>query len=691
MIGARLRTFLYNRPWHFFLLLLLCLALLLRLYGLNAYSIWLDEAWQYGSSDHPLDRIRNANSFPVDQMFLSMLVTKLHILAHFDADAWQLRLSPALFGVAAVGVIFLLVREMFDERAAWIAACLAACWPRLIQYSQEMRAYSLFVLLATVAAFALHRALRTNSIRYWALFSVAAVLELYNHYMAATNVLTFGIFAAGWILFDLLKSYLSGQDASIRRSAWTRLGLAGASGVAIGLGLLPVVRFYLRFQNAVSGQGYRGRNTLVLNSDTLHTIFGVDIGLGNNATIYLVAGLALMGFLYAAIRFPRGTVLCLLWISVPLSLAMIRSSGGAIISSTRYLQFLTPAYLSFIAAGVIGCSEGARWASRKLLPGRTSSVTAFAVRAGLCCLVLALTIRPLGALYNNNPKEVAVDLRSAYAYVLKRATSNDIVLGFGELTFWDSGWFRATDPYYLRGKQNIVREVITMGTTNYAPIPYGDIDRATGKLFAMMPTRSTFQAKLHKIAADQYDVTCWEHVCVLESRGDRPAGELFDDFCNRFQFMDPSGLAEVRKEHARARGEPKPPVERVDSSLIPEPTPADLNLEVFNGSVLHGGEGEIQARAQDGLTLIGWAMWESSLAGGVQIAVDDQLFNASYGAARADVASHFRNSALTSSGFSFSLPAHVISPGQHILTVHVLNPEGTAFRSSPTYLLTIVP
>src|ERR1041385_7818964 len=101
--------------------LLLLVALALRLYKLNAYSIWLDEAWQYGSSDHPWDRIRNGAA-PVDQMFLSLLVTHLHILTHFDADAWQLRMSPVIFGVASVGATFLFVREIFEERAAWIAA-----------------------------------------------------------------------------------------------------------------------------------------------------------------------------------------------------------------------------------------------------------------------------------------------------------------------------------------------------------------------------------------------------------------------------------------------------------------------------------------------------------------------------------------------------------------------------------------
>ena len=537
----------------FFLLLLVALGL--RLYRLNAYSIWLDEAWQYGSSDHPLDRIRNANSFPVDQMFLSMLVTHLHILTHFDADAWQLRFSPAIFGVAAVGVIFLFVREALEERAAWIAACLAACWPRLIQYSQEMRAYSLFVLLASIAAFALHRALRTNKIRYWALFSVAVILELYNHFMAATNALAWALFAAGWLLFDLCRSYLPGQPPGSRRAVWNRVGFAAASGLVIGLGLLPVLRFYIRFQNAVSGQGYRGRNTLVLHPETLRIIFGFDIGLGNNATIWVLGFLALLGVVYAALKYPRATALCLLWMGLPISLAMIRDSGQALISSTRYLQFVTPAYLSFIAAGILAMSESAVWVVRRL--GQIDRASSFgtAARFGLTALILVLSVRPLRALYKHDPKEVPVDLRSAYAYVVSRANPSDIVIGFGEITFWHSGWFRATDPYYLRKNKN-VEEVITMGSKNYAAIPFRHIDRATGRLFALVPTRATLQPTVRAVAGDQYDTTCWDHICVLESRGDRSAKDLFDDFCTRFGFMDPDGLAAVLKEHKDEQAKP---------------------------------------------------------------------------------------------------------------------------------------
>src|SRR5256885_16845216 len=83
---------LLRRRW-FLLGLLLLVALVFRIYKLNAYSLWLDEAWQYGSSGHPLERIPT-NSFPPEQMLLSMLITRLHILWQFGKDVLPVGLAP---------------------------------------------------------------------------------------------------------------------------------------------------------------------------------------------------------------------------------------------------------------------------------------------------------------------------------------------------------------------------------------------------------------------------------------------------------------------------------------------------------------------------------------------------------------------------------------------------------------------
>src|SRR5205085_2885272 len=155
----------------------------------------------------------------------------------------------------------------------------------------------------------------------------------------------------------LTRSYFPGHRVMSQRTINVRLGLAAASAVVIGIGFLPVLQLYLRFQKLVTDIGFLGgRSTLVLNLQTLRTIFGYDIGLGADMSVYVIGGLSVLGVLYAIMRFPRGAMLCLLWIGLPIGLAVMRGSGGGLISSTRYLQFVTPAYLLFIDSGAIALS-----------------------------------------------------------------------------------------------------------------------------------------------------------------------------------------------------------------------------------------------------------------------------------------------------------------------------------------------
>src|SRR5262249_14981165 len=106
------------------------------------------------------------------------------------------------FGTGAVFTIFLLAREMFSTRVAWLTAFLAAIWPRLIEYSQEMRPYALFVLLASTSGFALLRALRANQTRSWSLFASAASFDHCVHPLALLSVFSFSLFAPVSICFD---------------------------------------------------------------------------------------------------------------------------------------------------------------------------------------------------------------------------------------------------------------------------------------------------------------------------------------------------------------------------------------------------------------------------------------------------------------------------------------------------------
>src|SRR5262249_25949401 len=420
-------------------ILLLITSVGLRLYRLNAYSLWLDEATQYQIATLPLKQMLCELSY--DWLVLPVLITKLQILANFDGDAWQLRLPYVCFGTGAVFTIFLLAREMFSTRVAWLTAFLAAIWPRLIEYSQEMRSYALFVLLASTSGFALLRALRTNQTRYWILFASAATFELYVHHLALLNVFSFFLFALLSICFDYTQSrYQGAPGPGTTPSRLSLVSKVTTAFLAIGIGFLSVLPFYLI---PLSEEEHRG--LLRLNWRAIKTIFASHLGLGTGGALIIPVAFALVGFAIACRGSKRTAVFALLWVFVPFLFATHHFGGERLAASPRYLLFFIPVLLPFVAAGGVAISERIA-----LLPGlkrraaadrvvtKAASVLPYVILAGLVAPVLV-------TLYSHNPKPLPVDLRSAYAYLLAHAKPTDVILGAGETGRWSSSWFPFTD------------------------------------------------------------------------------------------------------------------------------------------------------------------------------------------------------------------------------------------------------
>jgi 4-amino-4-deoxy-L-arabinose transferase-like glycosyltransferase len=96
-----------------------------------------------------------------------------------------LRSISALAGVATVPVAFLLGAELSDRRAGIAAAALVAVNPMLLWYSQEARAYALFVLLTALSLLYFVRALDRGRRRDFIAWGIASALALATHYFAA--------------------------------------------------------------------------------------------------------------------------------------------------------------------------------------------------------------------------------------------------------------------------------------------------------------------------------------------------------------------------------------------------------------------------------------------------------------------------------------------------------------------------
>jgi len=517
-------------------------------YRLNASSLWLDEATQYQIATLPLKQM--LCRLPYDWLVLPVLITKLQILANFDGDAWQLRLPYVCFGIGAVFTIFLLAREMFSTRVAWLTAFLAAIWPRLIEYSQEMRPYALFVLLASTSGFALLRALRTNQTRYWILFASAATFELYVHHLALLNVLSFFLFALVSICFGIPQSpSQEGPAFGLTPSQLSLVSKVTTAFLAIGIGFLSVLPFYLI---PLSEETHRG--LLRLNSRAIKTVFASYLGLGTGRAFIIPLIFALVGFAIAWRACKRTAIFALFWVFVPFLFATQHVGGERVLASPRYLLFLIPVLLPFVAAGAIAISEGIASLpplKRTALAGRVVGKATLA----LAYVILAGLVAPaLFALYSHNPKPLPVDLRSAYAYLLAHAKPNDVILGAGEAGRWSSSWFPFTDGYFFRSQVATRHlETIPVRAEPRPPrpgaFPFRTVDATTGKLFVMIVVRRNKESKLQQAAGDTFISSCWDEVCVMESTSNLAMELRLDDFLTRFAFVDPKDFNALVKMH----------------------------------------------------------------------------------------------------------------------------------------------
>lgn len=145
-------------------------ALLLRLFHLEHFELWVDEAatWWFSRMVWHGDLASAALQEPTPPVYYALIGLLTQVLGEAD---WVLRLPSVLAGVAAVPVVFYLGCRLFEgdagRRIGWLAAVLLAVHPLHVFYSREARVYPLLLLLTTLLFLTLWRALEMERWRSW--------------------------------------------------------------------------------------------------------------------------------------------------------------------------------------------------------------------------------------------------------------------------------------------------------------------------------------------------------------------------------------------------------------------------------------------------------------------------------------------------------------------------------------------
>jgi mannosyltransferase len=201
------------------LVALTALAAALRFSTLDLQSLWYDEA------------------FTAVHVLRPSLWTTLHAVVHTEntpplwyvlewgisralgTGAIALRLCSALAGVLTVPIAWAIGRELSGARAALAAAAFTAVNPLFVWYSQEARAYALFVLLCAVAMLCFLRAEREPTLARMAAFAASGSLALLTHYFAL------------FLLVPMVLLLLLEKDR--RRAALPAIGAVAVVGLAL--------------------------------------------------------------------------------------------------------------------------------------------------------------------------------------------------------------------------------------------------------------------------------------------------------------------------------------------------------------------------------------------------------------------------------------------------------------------------
>ena len=230
------------------LLGILILATLLRLYHLTAISLWHDEAFSALLINYSWHEMLYRIGLDVHPpLYYDLLRLWAYIFGH---SLWALRGFSAFFGIATVYMTYLFVKAAFQrENVALMAALFMAVSPFQIQYVTEARMYTLGTFLVMAAAYLLVRAFQEQKIYldarnagtpaspnklwvFWALFAIATSGMMYTHYYLFFSVFAIALYA----LYFTIKTY---------RSAWRGYRYALIAYAAVLISYIPWLKTFL--------------------------------------------------------------------------------------------------------------------------------------------------------------------------------------------------------------------------------------------------------------------------------------------------------------------------------------------------------------------------------------------------------------------------------------------------------------
>ncbi|MDH3599342.1 MAG: glycosyltransferase family 39 protein [Candidatus Tectomicrobia bacterium] len=399
----------------------LLLGIGLRLYRLDAQSLWSDEGIQFfiASADslwEVIQRARDHTFHPPLSFVLNYVFLQIQ-----ESDAF-LRLPSALLGIISLPLTYGLARKLTSKPVALGALFVLAISPLHIWYSQEARMYMPLLLASVLNTLVLLQALERGKFFWWVLYACTMALGVFLHIFMVLN----GLLHLVWLLLchrrALLHLIATGIVAALLAAPvmmqWAEVftrqlspsssttAATMASGDRIGFELAAIPYTFYTYGAGLSlGPSISG----------LHANRGLAYllqFLPSMVAVGLIFGVLLVLGLLALPRQGSWSAwgLCLLGLSVPIAGVAVFTVVGDFSYNVRYTLIAYPYFCILAGAGCVVLAQRYRWA------------ITLAVLALVGLAAVSLTN------YFGNPDYAKDDVRAAVA-LWRSASTDEPLLG----------------------------------------------------------------------------------------------------------------------------------------------------------------------------------------------------------------------------------------------------------------------
>jgi mannosyltransferase len=394
------------------LLLIVAVGAYLRFHMLGVRSLWPPECFSVLLAWQPWPMfLRTMWWGEANMAFYYTLLRGWALLG--DSEAWLQGLS-ALFGVLTIPAVYALGKRFLGRKVGLFAAALLAVHSAHINHSEQMRCYSLWILLAVLSTYCFLALLESPHRKVlWLLYIFLAVLLIYTQ--------VFGIF--------LLSAHWLAVIPRIKRlRIWKILAMIAA----IGLLCLPMELVML-----LRNRGQLGWIPPVSISgvwEVFRSIVGTDVlGPHDLATtlvlsiLYVVTWILAVSGIFRAKHFQssesaaKTAVVVLTWSLVFPFVVITAISFARPILYPRYLLMSLP-------AAVLLAGQGLSTIERSVARGRLASLAALLV---MSALAFVGTHR-----FDSELKDSGNDFRGVSNYILEHKEPGDAVIFYNFSVSW---------------------------------------------------------------------------------------------------------------------------------------------------------------------------------------------------------------------------------------------------------------